>query len=396
MMSVATDDLGDFRLFWLPHGEYHISSGYSERERNVAAAGLRLSPNLSKPDDGLPTIYYPGEYTLVQSQKVRLTRDTDSAGTQIFLKDGPQYSLDLILVPEGACARVVVVAEGAFVTNADFTTNVCGSTRLTGLSQGTYLIMATNDRLASDVVTASTVNSSTEVKVVLHPTAAITGRVTGNAPAATRGLTRGGVILTGGWTGVNVRLSRVSAEISQEIDVPLAVDGSFTIYGVGPGSYDVSIQPLPDRSYVRAIRYGPFDALYAPINVNNASPVNQLNIEVAQSNATAQGVVVDRAGRPAPGAEVVLVPRGNRRRADRYLTTIADAGGSFRIAGIPAMDYAILAFEDIGPQEYFVFAYDDNAFNRYTATAQKLSPGVSNTELRLVAIPAEETAGGLR
>ena len=60
------------------------------------------------------------------------------------------------------------------------------------------------------------------------------------------------------------------------------------------------------------------------------------------------------------------------------------------------MDYAVLAFEDIEPQAYFVFAYDTAAFNRYTVTAQTLNSGASNNQLRLVAIPAEETAGGIR
>ncbi len=48
---------------------------------------------------------------------------------------------------------------------------------------------------------------------------------------------------------------------------------------------------------------------------------------------------------------------------------------------------------------------DDNAmassvaadpFNRYTVTAQTLNSGTSNNQLRLVAIPSEETAGGIR
>jgi hypothetical protein len=405
VMSVATDDLGEFRLFRLRHGEYHLSAGYSDRERRVVTQGLRLTPNLSKPDEGFPTIFYSDEYTLFQSHKVRLNRDTDSTGIQIFLKDGPRYSLNVTLVPEGSCARVAVVAEGAYVTNADFANNVCGSTRLTGLSEGTYLLLATNDLLASDVVRATTVNSSTEVKVVLQPTVSISGRMTGNAVAG-RGGPRGfpGAPVAPGGRGLppgtpvisNVRLSRNSSEISQDLDVPIAADGAFIFPAVGPGSYDVSIQPLPDRAYVRSVAYGLLDALFTPITVNGATPVNRLTIDLAQSNATAEGIVVDRGGRPVPGAEVVLVPRGNRRRADRFLITTADAGGNFRLAGIPAMDYAVLAFEDIEPQAYFVFVYDNGAFNRYTVTAQTLSSGASNNQLRLVAIPAEETAGGIR
>lgn len=237
VMSVATDDFGEFRLFWLRHGEYHLSAGYSDRERRAATQGLRLSPNLSRADEGFPTMFFPGEYTLFRSEKVRLSRDTDSTGTQIFVKDGPRYSLNVILVPEGACARVAVVAEGAFVTNTDFMNNVCGSTRLTGLSEGTYLILAANDLLASDVVRATTVNSSTEVKVVLQPTVSVSGRMTSDVVIG-RGGPRGfpGAPAIPGGRGfppgtplvpISARLSRNSLEISQDIEVPIAADGSF-------------------------------------------------------------------------------------------------------------------------------------------------------------------------
>ena len=407
VMSVASDDLGDFRLFWLRHGEYRISASYSERDQRVALPGLRITPNLSKPDEGLPTLYYSNEYALSQSQKVRLSRDTDTMGMQLFLRDGPRHTISLTLVPEGACARVAVVAEGAVVSNTDFVNNVCGSAKLTGLSQGTYFILAANDALASEVVRVTTVNVDTEAKVVLQPAISIFGRVTSNIPAPGRGGPRGGLGNTGfpgagrgGPPGsaaeTKVRLSRYLPEISQDFEAPLAADGTFTIPGLGPGSYDVSVQGVPNNVYVRSITYGRFDSLFTPIEINNGTPAGQLNIDLAQSNATAAGTVVDRLGRPVPGAEVVLVPKGNRRRADRYRSATADAGGNFRITGIPnGMDYSVLAFEDIEPQSYFVFAYDDAAYNRYTLAAPTLPAQANNLEFRLVATPADETAGGI-
>jgi hypothetical protein len=328
---------------------------------------------------------------------------------QLFLRDGPRYTINLTLVPEGTCARVALVAEGAIVNNTDFVNNVCGSSKFTGLSQGTYFILAANDVLASEVARVTTVNVETEAKVVLQPSVSIYGRVTGSTPGIVgRGGPRGGlnipVPLPGGRgappgssSDLRVRLTRNLPEISQDFESIVAADGTFVIPGLGPGSYDVSVLRAPDNVFIRSITYGPFESLFTPIEINSATPVRQLNIDLAQSNATAAGVVVDRVGQPVPGAEVVLVPKGSRRRADRYRSVTADAGGNFRITGVPlGMEYAVLAFEDIDPQAYFVFSYDDAAFNRYTLAAPILPSTISNLELRLVAIPAEQTAGGIR
>ena len=268
----AIRDVGGNRRPWrissLPAAARRVSlsAGYSDRERRVVTQGLRLTPNLSKPDEGLPTIFYPGEYTLFQSQKVRLSRDTDSTGTQIFLKDGPRYSLDVILIPEGVCARVAVVAEGAFVTNSRFHEHV----RLNPAHRvvaGEYLILATNDLLASDVVRATTVNLSTEVKVVLQPTVNISGRVTGfsfvgrGGPGVEEGPGgRGdpfGPIAPGWRPGhsprwkpqteltFDSRATRWRSARTLIFQSPLTDRSRYP--ASGPGSYDVSIQPIPDR-----------------------------------------------------------------------------------------------------------------------------------------------------
>jgi hypothetical protein len=312
-----------------------------------------------------------------------LGKDADASGVQIFLKDGPRYSIDAVLIPEGTCARVAVAQEGGFLnTDADAAPRVCGSVRISGLSRGTYSILATNDQFASDIIRVSTVNPVTAVKVPMVNTYNIIGR-----------LSRDGAV---GLTGINVRLSRSSADVSQEIETSVAADGSFSFPSVGVGSYEVSVQPLPERLYVRTATYRAADALFAPITVDS-SFAGRLDIQLSQSNVTAEGVVVDRAGRPAPGAEVVLVPRDvrSRRRADRYFAVRADGAGGFRITGIPSVDYVLLAFEEIEPQAYFAFAYDLGLFSRYTTNAPTLALASANP-LRLVAIPAEETAGGLR
>jgi len=397
VMSVLTDDLGEFRLFRLRPAEYYVAAGLSDREQRTGAKGLRLTPNLSKPDDGLPTIFYGGGYNPSESLTVRVGRDSDATGLQIFLRDAPRYTISGQLIPEGICARVALAQEGGLLrTDADSAPRFCGSFRFSGLSRGTYALFATNDELVSEVIRVSTTAPVEGVKIPLAPAVTITGRASGIGPLATP-TTNPFASENTALAGMKVKLSRSASDVSQEIEAPLAVDGSFAIPGVGPGSYDVSLQPLPDRIFVRTITYAARDALLTPVTIGT-SAAGRLDIQVAQSALIAEGVVVDRGGSSVAGAEVVLVPRDtlSRRRADRYLVTTADAGGNFRISGIPASDYVVLAFEQIEGQAYFAFAYDLGLFSRYTVNAPSLSTAGSNSHLRLVAIPASETVGGLR
>jgi len=384
VMSVLSDDLGEFRLFWLRAGEYYISASLNDREQRLAAQGIRLTPNVSKPDEGFPTIFFGEGYNPSDSQAVRVGRNTDATRVQIFLKDGPRYTISGQLFPEGVCARVAIAQEGGFLnTDAERAPKVCGSFRITGLSRGTYLILATNDILASEAIRVTTVNPVSEVKVPMVQTVNIPGRVSG-LPAT-------------GVLGIYVRLSRNSSDVTQETDAPVAADGSFTIPGVGPGVYDVSMPLLPAKTYIASVTNRGRDGLLAPVYVDS-SFVGRIDIQLFPSAATASGVVLDRAGRAVPGAEVVLVPRDirSRLRGDRYLATTADAGGNFRIEGIPSIDYAVLAFEDIEPGAYFAFAYDAALHGRHTINATILTAGSSNNKLQLVAIPAADTAGGIR
>jgi hypothetical protein len=82
VMSVMTDDLGEYRLFRLQPGEYYVSASLSEREQRLGASGMRLTPNLSKPDDGFPTLYFGDSYNAYQSQRSSLGQ-IDNSGTNI-------------------------------------------------------------------------------------------------------------------------------------------------------------------------------------------------------------------------------------------------------------------------------------------------------------------------
>ena len=383
VLSVPTDDLGEFRLFRLRPGQYYVSASLSDRDQRIATSGLRLSPNLSKPDEGFPAVYFGGGYSPSTSQVVGLAPNTDASGLQIFLKDGRRFAISGRLVsPEPSiCARVALVPEGGVLNpDTDFVVETCNTFRIEGVSPGIYYLLAMNDQYVSEITPVSIVDRDAQnVGLPLSRLVEISGRVSG---PGVRSL-----------AGVRVILSRSVREISQVMTAPVAAAGTFSLR-IGRGTYDVSVSPLPEASFIDSIRYKVGNGLTAPIRVDFGAP-GRLEILLAVSNVRAEGVVVDRSARPVPGAEVVLVPRANRNRADRYFATTADAGGNFRVGGIPPGDYVVFAFEEVEPQAYYAFSYDPSLFTSYIGKGQILSAG-GDSQMRLVAIPASETAGGLR
>jgi hypothetical protein len=380
LLSVASDDLGDFRLFRLRPGEYYVSASLSDRDRKIV--GLRLSSNVSSPDEGFPAVYFGGGFSPNTSQRIRLSQDGDSEGLQIFLKDGPRINLVGALIgPDGpACARVAVVPEGGFVTEKDFVTSACGTFTVPGLSPGIYIVLARNESLASDVTRVTLVDRPPDgFSVTLSRPVNITGRVNAADPSISRRSV--------------VKLSRSARDISEDFETPISNDGSFTLTGIGPGLYDVTVEPLPENIYVSSIRYR-FAEITTAFRIDS-SPPGRLEIQTARSDVAAAGVVVDRSLKPVPGAQVVLIPRSLRPRADQYLMATADGVGNFRIGGIPLIgNFLVVAFEDLAPGAQYAFINNPTLLNRYMPRGQIFDPSKSET-LRLFAVPASETAGGI-
>jgi hypothetical protein len=197
-----------------------------------------------------------------------------------------------------------------------------------------------------------------------------------------------------------VVLWRASNEITQKIEQVVDQDGRFEIPEVGPGLFDVFIEPLTNGLYVASIRQGIFDLLPRPTNLaKNIREQNagDLDIQLSGRSATAEGVALDLMGKPAFDAHVVLVPTTLRNREDRYYSVYADPGGNFRITGIAPGSYFAFAFEDLDTGAYFAMTYDEGIGNRWLPRGRRLDlkDGPDGEPLKLLVIPATETVGGM-
>jgi hypothetical protein len=179
------------------------------------------------------------------------------------------------------------------------------------------------------------------VALVLQPGVTVSGRVafdgTGETPAD---LSSFRVTLTAADPadpGLSTSLTQVAA------------DGRFTIAGVAPGAYRVTLlSPTAWRpkSFIVAGR----DALDFLLTVDANQPVTDGTLTLTTRASSLSGSLVDASGRPATAYTIVLfaddptywTPGSRRIQATRPSTT-----GRFTLSNLPAGGYRLVAVDDL-------------------------------------------------
>jgi len=393
-----TNDLGQFRLFWLNYGEYLVSAAYNDRDRASALGNVRLSPNVSKPDDGYATAFYGTNSNVADARSVQLAPGMDAGSLTINLTDvsRARFKVRGRVVPPAPGMSLQFVPQGGDLdgSNGSAGASANGQFEIRGVSPGSYVLLATAERMSSDVMTISVGDGDVDgVIVPMSPTLDVGGRILSDGRAALtgRGLTGRGVPNFG---GLRVVATRSSTEVDQKIKTITNSNGLFTLQQVGPGNYDISVEVLPPDMYIRSMTLAGRNVLSGKATF---MAFQQLQIVLATAAAGVEGVV-RRRGDAAGSTQIVLVPEPMlRRRTDRYITGYSDNEGKFQLNAIPPGRYTAYAFERIEPGAYYAFAYSTDVNNRFADRGVPVTVGEGGTSaIELNVIPAAETAGGLR
>jgi hypothetical protein len=302
----------------------------------------------------------------------------------INIDDAPRFNVRGRVVPNAPSTRIVFAPAGSNLADSSYfiAPDANGQFEIRKVSPGSYALLATADGWSSDVFPVAVRESDvTGLAVPMSPVFNVTGRVTFE-----------------GRSNPNIFRSRVklarSAGIDQIRESPIASDGSFRLAQVGLGDYDILIEPLPPDSYVKNIFAGGRDILSARFRPDGPQP---LQIVLGAAGASVAGRAT-KAGDPAGGVQIVLVPEPSfRRRADRYITGHTDDAGAFELRSAPPGRYIAYAFEQIEAGAYYAFAYSSEANARFADRGVLINVASSGaTSIELKVIPAVETAGGLR
>jgi len=390
-----TNDLGEYRLYWLTPGKYYIStmpwdgrpiSGGVVMNANGAAAAVDMARMTVLAGDvaraplgfqpGAPPsdteawvpVYFPG------------TANEDAAAPIDLAAGANVRSIDIITTPVGPrrIRGTIMDATGQPAQNAQifrsrnsppsnaFVTEVAHSEKGTfdirGVVPGSYTLLAIAGDSAGKVVVNVGETDLEDVRIPVAAGVTFSGKLSidganNPVPAGLRVSLRPDPLVP----GMPIPASAVSAE------------GQFTFSQVLPGNYLVTVQPLqaappvatgqrgnafpapPQRgapalpplppalqnAYVKSVRLGSADVLNGGLRIDTP-PGDSLEIVIGANPGRVEGDV----GR-LPNVTVVLVPAARMRRPDLYKSVLTNPEGRFEFQGVTPGDYILIAWADV-------------------------------------------------
>jgi hypothetical protein len=385
--SVKTNDLGEYRLFWLAPGRYFVSAlhpnggpyrpAYSDAGEDASLWGTRMvfgGPSLTSVVTGRynrttpPTyvpIFFPDTMdehtaTLIDVAAAADIDQVDITVSPVRLSSIRGTIVDSITGRPARSARLVLSRDPP-LTNSDPYPGVdptSGSFDVRRVLPGSYTLFAVAGDLTGQALVHVDDADVEDVTIAIQPPISIRGQiVVEEQSGGDSDLSTLRVNLRGSSDEPNLNLSE-----PKDNGVPLD-DGSFSIR-TPRGDYELSVTiPASLNMYVRSAQLGTADVLSGGVHIGG--PVEgSLEIAMRTNPGAIEGRVRDENGQLVVGVVVVLVPETNQRsRLDLYRATSTDASGGFHIDHIAPGTYKLFAWERAEDAAWkdseFIRSYED-------------------------------------
>ena len=345
--SVSTNDLGEYRLYGLSPGRYFVSCIYPRWDR-----GSEDEPNEAQ-NEGYAKLYYPGTADGTKAGPITIKAGEEVSSIDILMRKvlvhqvrgnvynqithKPGVGVMVILLPKSssrewdyAAPTTVQKADGSFVMREVLP----GSYTLTSFWFEDSIGYV--NRQAVDVGNADVEG----IAMTITPGSNISGRIL--------------------WEG-RPALEKDELTVSpQPVDVPFGVrgqsrvsgDNSFTLKGLGEGTYRAEVTGMSKDCYIKDMHYGESSVLKEEFTVTRGE-AGALEILVSCRGARVQGTVMDADGLPLAGVSVVLVPELSQRdNYQKYKTQSTDQYGHFDLHGIAPGDYKLFSWVEVEPDAW--------------------------------------------
>jgi len=358
-VSKLADDRGEFRLFWIPPGDYYLTA---EAPRAAPA------PGAGPAGQGIKT-FYPGVTDVTEARTITVKGGEEILGMDVGIRPSSSFRVSgqvTSLIPPPAAQggavvnAAVLVLLGRDATAADDTKQVgtvplvptTGKFEISNILPGTYDLFARVPDPGSQATGGAPVawgRARLDVRDLDVPNVVIT-----ISPAVE---VKGTVSAAGGKMPSSIRVQLIPDDAAGKIPAYQQVSGrsalvdasgTFSVPAVPEGRFRVSsVAGLPQNMYLADVRQNALSVFDTGFDVNSGNAA-ALEIVLGDGAGTVEGVVMDGPLKVFPGATVVLVPEA-RRRSNRalYVSAISDASGRFTLRGVAPGDYKVFAWESI-------------------------------------------------
>ena len=347
--AALTNDLGEYRLYWVRPGRYILVAGDPER---------RATWNENVVPSNYGSVFYPGARNLDKASTLRIQPGSMLTGMDFALERPATYRIRGTLVdsatgkpPQGARLQMTFFGLSASVGSGRVHDAATGAFDIPDLLPGTY-------ELEAWVNSAATEDRRTASAHVVIANANVDGVVLTFANPSTDPREISGRILVEGDLPSGSDLKRIGVRVQlmppalgdPVVTADAAADGTFKLKNVSGGESRVGIAWMPQGFYLKEARLDGADALNQPRVFSHGG---ELQLVLSSSGGQIEGRALDDNGQPVEHAAVVLIPDAGRKRVDLYKREFTGKDGSFKIVGIAPGEYKLFAWENLDEHEYF-------------------------------------------
>ena len=358
-----TDDSGEYRLYALLPGRYYVSAGGLDMASDEGySTPNRIPQNYAQ-------IYYPAATSPTSATAIDVQSGADIRNIDLLVGLLPRYRVR---------GRVVDLKTGQPPQRVSFILNlrdpagyVLARVRPPDLLRGNN----PNYRVADGTFDLQNIHAGIYLLGASLPGSPPEGRQTGFVSLNVNADIEGVVLTLGSGGPLNGRIrveanagappplnfvqvqlkSRANVAMPMEFEPepsPTSADGKFRFDNLRPGDYRVSIPGMPKGFYLKEARIGSTDVLNAPLHYG-LEDTAMLEILLSPNAGAIDGIALDAAGQPSPGTQVVLIPNGDRERAELYQQITADSTGRFTIPSVAPGEYTLAAWDALELYAFF-------------------------------------------